>query len=85
MAVRPRIVDAEFTVVSGPVPSRVIRPGGPRRSHPVVRAVRAAWRLWSIIVIGGTLIGALYVMFGPRVHFDPATAPSLPIKPLHDK
>jgi hypothetical protein len=79
------VTDAEYTVVSGPLPSTVVFPPWRRRPSPILAVFRAAWHLWSIIVIGGTLIGALYVMFGPRVHIDPATAPSLPVKPLHDK
>jgi hypothetical protein len=80
MAARaPLTTDAEFEVVSGPLPTPELAvPPSPRRYNVPKIA-------WQIYVWGGCLaiaIFALLVYFGPRHHFEPKTpVPSLPAPP----
>jgi hypothetical protein len=79
----PKITDAEFTVVSEPVPSIVSDWPSPRRRRiPVLFWPWLLWRLWGLFVVVSAVALILYGYFGPRAKYDPSTAPPLPVKPL---
>lgn len=76
MAERP-VTDAEFEVVSGPLPSpHLAAPPPPRRYN----WPKIAWQLYVLGCVLFFVAVAALIYLGPKSHFDPKTA--LPVPPV---